>query len=56
VITEGENGEIVSLTRVADPATGQRELSERTYNPAAGSGLGGFLNRATIHLSIGEAF
>jgi outer membrane protein assembly factor BamA len=56
VITEGENGEIVSLTGPADPATGQRELSERTYNPAAGSGLGGFLNRATIHLSIGEAF
>ena len=54
VITEGENGSLVALSHTN--AAGQRVLSQRIYNPAAGSGLGGFLNRATIHLSIGEAF
>jgi outer membrane protein insertion porin family len=30
--------------------------SRRSFNPATGTGLGGFFNRMTLHLSIGEAF
>jgi outer membrane protein insertion porin family len=30
--------------------------SLRTFNPSNGTGLSGFLNRLTLHLSIGEAF
>jgi outer membrane protein assembly factor BamA len=54
VITEDENGNLVPLTSTDN--SGNTVLNQRVYNPAAGSGLSGFLNRATIHLSIGEAF
>ena len=30
--------------------------STRSFNPANGTGFGGFFNRLTLHLSIGEAF
>lgn len=30
--------------------------TERGFNPATGTGFGGFFNRLTLHLSIGEAF
>lgn len=30
--------------------------TRRSFNPATGTGLGGFFNRMTLHLSIGEAF
>jgi outer membrane protein insertion porin family len=30
--------------------------AQRSFNPATGTGLGGFFNRMTLHLSIGEAF
>lgn len=30
--------------------------SKRSFNPATGTGFGGFFNRLTLHLSIGEAF
>jgi hypothetical protein len=37
--------------------TGLYQISaQRTFNPATGTGLGGVLNRVTLHLSIGEAF
>jgi hypothetical protein len=30
--------------------------TQRSFNPANGTGFGGNLNRITLHLSIGEAF
>ena len=30
--------------------------TQRSFNPANGTGFGGILNRVTLHLSIGEAF
>ncbi len=30
--------------------------AQRSFNPATGTGLGGFFNQLTLHLSIGEAF
>lgn len=30
--------------------------TQRSFNPATGTGLGGIFNRLTLHLSIGEAF
>lgn len=30
--------------------------TQRSFNPANGTGFGGILNRITVHLSIGEAF
>jgi hypothetical protein len=37
--------------------TGLYQISNtRSFNPANGTGFGGFANRLTLHLSIGEAF
>ena len=39
------------------PTTGLYQIgSTRSFNPATGTGFGGFANRLTLHLSIGEAF
>ena len=54
VITEDENRGLVQLTR--QDAAGRRRPNPREYNPAKGTGLSGFFNRLTLHLSIGEAY
>ncbi len=58
VITELVPSDSTWLARV--PTTQRSGLyqigTQRAFNPATGTGLGGFFNRLTIHLSIGEAF
>jgi outer membrane protein assembly factor BamA len=55
VITEDENDRgLVLLSRPPGDTTNVK--AKREYNPAKGTGLSGFFNRLTLHLSIGEAY
>lgn len=51
--------EVVTDNPSRTPATPSSLLTLgqlRSFNPATGTGLGGFFNRLTLHLSVGEAF
>ncbi len=57
VITELIPSDASWLAPITDQRTGLYQIStQRSFNPATGTGLGGIFNRLTLHLSIGEAF
>jgi len=57
VITELVPSDLTWLAPITDQRTGLYQIStQRSFNPATGTGLGGIFNRLTLHLSIGEAF
>ena len=58
VITELVPSDSTWLARVpTTQRTGLYQIgTQRAFNPATGTGLGGIFNRLTLHLSIGEAF
>lgn len=57
VITELIPSDASWLAPITDQRSGLYQIrTQRSFNPATGTGLGGIFNRLTLHLSIGEAF